>query len=450
MRYSSRRLGSLKSSIGAAAVAALIGIGAAAMPASAEAEAITLKVFGGSVLDQLAPRQTPEDQKRIQEEVFSGFLAAYPELVSAIEWDAQGPQANAIERLMTARLAEEDMDLIACPAFYTNGAYVRRKLVMPITAEIKPFEDRIDAAALGAFTISGEVYGVPISTLSTSTIFYNVDLFAKLGIAPPATYEELKAAVPKFAEAGIIPLLHQGANSPMWPMWYFETFSQATEDPIAKTTANLEGTATFADAADVEAFRLIKQWVDDGVLSKDSLSVDQDGMRAAFSSGKSAMYYGGTWEVPSLQQTVKDFKWGVFAFPKMAGTPGSPKHGGGADNGICVSSSIAPERLDAAVAFIEYLTRPEVATLYLAPEQPIAASIKGVPSIEDAYAQELRATAFPATIKFLDWIWPAEVSSATASAIAGVVGGELTPEDAAASVQKVFADLKARGAWPPE
>jgi raffinose/stachyose/melibiose transport system substrate-binding protein len=236
----------------------------------------------------------------------------------------------------------------------------------------------------------------------------------------------------------------------MWPMWYFETFSQATDDPIAKTQANLEGAATFADAADVEAFRLIKQWVDDGILSKDSLSVDQDGMRAAFASGKSAMYYGGTWEIPSLQQTVKDFKWGVFAFPKMAGTPGSPKHGGGADNGICVSSSIAPEHLDAAIAFIEYLTRPEVATLYLAPEQPIAASIKGVPSIEDAYAQELRATAFPATIKFLDWIWPAEVSSATASAIAGVVGGELTPEDAAASVQKVFADLKDRGAWPPD
>ena len=47
-------------------------------------------------------------------------------------------------------------------------------------------------------------------------------------------------------------------------------------------------------------------------------------MRAAFAGGKSAMYYGGTWEVPSLQEGVKDFTWGVFAFPKMAGTPGEP------------------------------------------------------------------------------------------------------------------------------
>ncbi len=429
------------------ASAAIIGLGLAASPASADG--ITLKVFGGSSLDKLAPRQAPDMQAKIQQEVIDGFLKANPD-VTAVEWDAQGPQADAIQRLMTARLADQEMDLIACPAFYTNGAYVRRKLVMPITDKIKPFQDRIDAAALGAFTINGDVYGVPISTLSTSTIFYNVDLFKKLGIPVPPTYADLKAAVPKFKEAGVIPLLHQGSNTVMWPMWYFETLSQATGDAVGKTQKNLEGTAKFSDAPDVEAFTLIKQWVDDGILSKDSLAVDMDGMRAAFASGKSAMYYGGTWEIPSLQSSVKDFQWGVFAFPQMAGVSGKPGHGGGADNGICVSSSIKPEKLDAAVRFISYLTQPEVATLYLAPEQPIAASIKGVPQVEDAYAVELRKEAFPATIKFLDWIWPSEVSSATASAIAGVVGGTMTPEAAATSIQTVFDDLKAQGQWPPK
>jgi raffinose/stachyose/melibiose transport system substrate-binding protein len=441
------RICARRRSVGALLGAALLGLVGGSQ--GAVAEGITLKVFGPSSLDQLAPRQQPDEQKKIQSEVIDGFLKANPD-VSAIEWDAQGPLAGAVQRLMTARLANQEMDLIACSAFYTNGAYVRRKLVMPITDKIKPFQDRIDAAALGAFTISGEVYGVPISTLSTSTIFYNIDLFQKLGIAVPTTYDELKAAVPKLKAAGVIPLLHQGSNTPMWPMWYFETFSQASGDAIAKTQKNLDGTAKFTDAPDVEAFKLIKQWVDDGVLSKDSLSVDQDGMRAAFAAGKSAMYYGGTWEIPSLQQTVKSFKWGVFAFPKMAGTPGEPRHGGGADNGICISSSIAPAKLDAAIKFIEYLTRPEVATLYLAPEQPIAASIKGVPQVEDPYAVELRKTAFPSTIKFLDWIWPSEVAQATASAISGIVGGTTTPEQAAASVQAVFDDLKAQGNWPPK
>jgi raffinose/stachyose/melibiose transport system substrate-binding protein len=342
------------------------------------------------------------------------------------------------------------MDLIACPAFFTNGVYIRRKIVTPITDRIAAFKDRIDPAALGAFTTNGEVYGVPISTISTSAIFYNVDLFKKLGIEVPKTYEELAAAVPKFKEAGVIPLLHQGANSVMWPMWYFEAFAQAAPDPIAKTQENLAGKAKFTDQPDTEAFALIKKWVDDGILSKDSLSVDQDGMRAAFASGKSAMYYGGTWEIPSLQQTVKDFHWGVFAFPKMAGTAGTPRHGGGPDNGICVSSTIPPEKLDAAISFIEYLTRPEVATLYLAPEAPIAASIKGVPVSEEEYARQLRADAFPNTIKFLDWIWPSEIAGATASAIAGVVGGQTTPEAASASLQSTYDDLVSQGQWPPK
>ena len=435
------------SSAAAIASAAVVGFGLAVAPAAADG--ITLKIFGGSSLDKLAPRQAPDVQAKIQQEVIDGFLKANPD-VTAVEWDAQGPQGDAIQRLMTARLAEQEMDLIACPAFYTNGAYVRRKLVMPITDQIKPFQSNIDAAALGAFTVNGDVYGVPISTLSTSTIFYNVDLFKKLGIPVPPSYDDLKAAVPKFKEAGIIPLLHQGSNTVMWPMWYFETLSQATGNAVDKTQKNLEGTAKFSDPADVEAFALIKQWVDDGILSKDSLAVDMDGMRAAFASGKSAMYYGGTWEIPSLQSSVKDFRWGVFAFPQMDGVSGKPGHGGGADNGICVSSSIKPEKLDAAIRFVGYLTKPEVATLYLAPEQPIAASIKGVPQVEDAYAVELRKEAFPATIKFLDWIWPSEVSTATASAIAGVVGGTMTPEAAAQSVQAVFDDLKAQGQWPPK
>jgi raffinose/stachyose/melibiose transport system substrate-binding protein len=443
------RICARRRSVGAILATAWLALGVVGGSQAATAAGITLKIFGGSSLDQLAPRQQPDEQKKIQQQIFDGFLKANPD-VAAIDWDAQGPLSGAVQRLMTARLANQEMDLIACSAFYTNGTYVRRKLVMPITDKIKPFQDRIDAAALGAFIISGEVYGVPISTLSTSTIFYNVDLFQKLGITVPQTYEELKAAVPKLKAAGVIPLLHQGSNLPMWPMWYFETFSQASGDPIAKTQKNLDGSAKFTDGPDVAAFKLIKQWVDDGILSKDSLSVDQDGMRAAFAAGKSAMYYGGTWEIPSLQETVKTFKWGVFAFPKMAGTPGEPRHGGGADNGICVSSSIAPAKLDAAIKFIEYLTRPEVATLYLAPEQPIAASIKGVPEVKDAYAVELRKSAFPSTIKFLDWIWPSEVAQATASAISGIVGGTTTPEQAAASVQAVFDDLKAQGNWPPK
>lgn len=423
-------------------------LGVVALGAPVYAQGVTLKVFGGSALDTLAPRQTPEVQAQVRKEVIDGFLAANPD-VAGVEWDAQGPQADTVQRVLTARLANQEIDLIACSAYYTNGAFVRRNVLRPITAEIQPYLDNIEESALNAFTVRGEIYGAPITTMSTSSIFYNKKIFEDLGIPAPASYEDLVAAVPKLQEAGVIPLLHQGANAPMWPMWYFETFAQTTEDPITLATAVLDGQAKFNDPEGVEAFALIKKWVDDGILSAESLAVDQDGMRAAFASGRSAMYYGGTWEIPSLEEAVTDFEWGSFAFPKMPGVVGEPKHGGGADNGICVSSSIAPEKLEAAMAFIGYLTQPEVARIYLEPEAPLATSIKGVPGIDAPYAEELRESAFPNTVKFLDWMWPSEVTTAVSSSIAGVVGGQITPEQAADTVQAAYDQLVADGAWPP-
>ena len=88
-----------------ASAAAGVALAIAAGPALADG--ITLKVFGGSSLDQLAPRQTPAEQQAIQKQVFDGFLAANPD-VKAIEWDAQGPQGEGVQRLMTARLANQD------------------------------------------------------------------------------------------------------------------------------------------------------------------------------------------------------------------------------------------------------------------------------------------------------------------------------------------------------
>ncbi|TCL90725.1 hypothetical protein C8J38_10785 [Rhizobium sp. PP-WC-2G-219] len=140
----------------------------------------------------------------------------------------------------------------------------------------------------------------------------------------------------------------------------------------------------------------------------------------------------------------------MFPFPKMTGTKGDPKHGGGADNGMCLSASIPEEKVKPALDFIAYLTKPEVAKIYLDADKPIATSIKGIDGVDEPYAKALRASTFPETIKFLDWIWPTEVTSAVASGIAGVVGGTTTPEEAAQSIQAAFKTLVDDGNWPPK
>ena len=403
-------------------------------------DGVVLHVFGPAAIDTLGTFAPTDLQEVVQQEVLDGFLAENPG-VSEVLWDAQGPIEGGTTRVMTAHLAGERMDVIVCAANPTNGAYVRRGVVRDITDDIQPWLDRFEPASLDAYTVGGRAYGIPVSTLSTSSFFYNTDVFNQLGLAEPDSYEELIEVAAVLDGAGYIPVLHQGKTVWMWPMWYFETAAQTMGDPITKTVSNLRGEASFTDPEDVEALARIGQFVDDGILDRDSLSVDWDGMRSAFASQKSAIYYGGTWELPWLEENVTDFEWGVFEFPQLPDVPGTRGHGGGPDDGFCIYSGISDDILPHAVAFLEYVSRPEVAEKHLGIAQPLAASIKGVTAIESEIADDLRSNHFPNTVRFLDWIWPTEINDAFQGAIQGMVGGTITAEEGMAQVQAVYDDL---------
>ena len=96
-----------------AVVAAVPGVSTIGL--AAQDAPIELRVFGPSSLDQLAPQAPEEDRQQIQQAVIDGFLAENPD-VSAVTWDAQGPIEEGNTRLMTAHLAGEPIDLIACAA----------------------------------------------------------------------------------------------------------------------------------------------------------------------------------------------------------------------------------------------------------------------------------------------------------------------------------------------
>jgi raffinose/stachyose/melibiose transport system substrate-binding protein len=205
--------------------------------AGAQEDGIVLNVFGPSSLDVLANFAPAEDQAAVQQAVIDGFLAENPD-VSDVVWNAQGPIEEGVTRTLTAHLGGEPIDIIACAANPTNGTFIRRGIVRDISADIEPFRDRFDEAALAAYSIGDAVYGIPVSTMSTSSFFYNATMFEELGLEIPTSYEEFITLAADLREADVLPVLHQGATPWMWPMWYFETFAQTAGDPIAKTESN--------------------------------------------------------------------------------------------------------------------------------------------------------------------------------------------------------------------
>ena len=76
-----------------------------------------------------------------------------------------------------------------------------------ITDDIADWVDRFEPASLDAYTIGGRVYGIPVSPVSTSSFFYNVDLFNELGLAEPDSYDDFIAVAAALDEAGYVPCL---------------------------------------------------------------------------------------------------------------------------------------------------------------------------------------------------------------------------------------------------
>lgn len=418
--------------LGTSAAIALL----AALPAKAE----TLVIFGPSTWDALAPGASEQVNADILATLKAGFIALHPE-VTDVTLNSGGTITDGLGRLNNAVLAGDQIDVILCAANPVNTSYARLGLIAPVDDLVQSMGDRFIDGAVSNFTVGGKVWGVPVSAVNVTTFFYNKDLFAKAGITPPATYEEFVAAGPKLAALGVIPVVHQGKNAWMWPLYYMSALAETTgNQQLDLVERTLRGEAKFTDAPSLEALKLTKGWVTDGLLDPQSNELDEEAMKSVFYSGRAAAYFGGSWDVPGLTANAT-FEWGVFKFPKYQTQPGTPVAYGGAETGLCVSS--ASKHPDLARAFIAYAAEDAQARLMLDPISPVATSHKGIAGVDTAIARDLLA--YLPTSKFLDWVWPRELSTTIQTEIQSMMGGTETPEQAAANMQAKLDQMIAEG-----
>jgi raffinose/stachyose/melibiose transport system substrate-binding protein len=340
-------------------------------------------------------------------------------------------------------MAQESVDITYNSATL-NSTMARSGILMDLTELVKPYQDRFAPGMLEKYTLGGRVWAIPLSDSSTSAFFYNASLFKELGLSEPETYADLVEIATVIREKkGILPLIHQGKEPWYWPMWYFETFAQTSGNKsIDFTEQFLSGKRKFESAEEIAALNAIAQFYKDQILTQESLDTDGDAMRAAFLQQKAAMFYGGTWELAPLREANPAFEIDVFEFPLIVSTQGViPQHGGGPDNAWSIPSFIRPENIPMAAQFLEFITRPENATKIIKTYTPLMPSIKGVPTADDPLAPEFNQKFIPHTITYLDWIWPNEVNDAVMQAIPAVMTGNMTAEEAAATVQKAYDTL---------
>src|SRR5580698_1125757 len=399
-----------------------------------------LVIFGPSSWDTFAPGTPDHIVNAVTSALDAGFEREHPN-VTQIVHDARGTVAEGLARLRNAQFAGEQVDVIICAANRVNTSFAARGLITPVDALIARLGDRFSPGAVGNFTLHGHVWAVPLSADNVTTFFYNKELFRKAQLAAPKTYAELVAAVPRFRRLGVIPVVHQGKNAWMWPMYYMSALAQTSgNNPTGETQSILSGTARFTDPVSIQALRLTRQWVTDGLLDPQSNELDEDAMKSVFYSGRAAAFFGDSWDVAEVASTAP-FTWGVFEFPQYAGVPGHPSAFGGAESGLCLSAT--SKHPDLAADYIAYAASGAQAARLLEPLAAPATSHRDVPGAADPVSETLR-TYLPA-VKFLDWMWPLELADTIQREVQDMMGGTITPEQAATRMQAKYDGMVAAG-----
>ncbi|RFU87298.1 extracellular solute-binding protein [Streptomyces triticagri] len=135
----------------------------------------------------------------------------------------------------------------------------------------------------------GKVYGVPLYE-SHYVVFYNKRLFARLGLRPPATWDELKHCAAVLKRAGVVPFVAtQFGNWPAYE-WFQELISKIDPDFYR---ALMAGRARYTDDVPRQALDIWQDFMRKGWMTPPDY--DQSNGAAGLKAGRIGMFLHGTW-----------------------------------------------------------------------------------------------------------------------------------------------------------
>lgn len=322
--------------------------------------------------------------------------------------------------------------------FYLRSYAVSRQLyekgyLEPLDT-LPGLKENFDPAMLAPWaTDEGKPYGVPFIATSHG-IYYNADLFKKLGLKDPATWAELLAAARAIQAGGITPFAN--ASGDTWTMAEI-VFMNLAPTFIGGRTGRLEyltGKRCFNDAHIIATFQAVKD-IAPFLPENQKLLTYSDSLQL-FLQGKAAMWLGGSWDIPFFEKEKPAFAWSIFPVPPPAGQNGYVTFQLDAGMGLNAASKHKAE----AKQFLEWLTQTEAGAA-LGDELPGFFSMhKQAPTLQNAHANTFLAfnQTHGTDVRFA---WE-KLMEGTPSAYdliqngtIAVVNGEQTPQQAADALQ---------------
>ena len=369
------------------------------------------------------------------------FEAANP----GVKVDIQYLENEAYKAKLPTLLQSEDRPHII---YSWSGGVMRAQqeagFLQDITAEASGWTNRFSPGAANAFQIDGKIYGAPM-LLSEVAFFYNKELLAKAGVDAESikTWTDFLAAVSKLKEAGITPII-VGAGE-KWPMhfyWSYLVIRIGGAEALTNATSG-EGEG-FNDPVFVQAGEKLQELT--------ALEPFQDGWLATthlqaaglWGDGKGAFQLMGSWLLNTQKNNATDGKGlapeniGIMNFPVVEGGKGAPTDTLGGINGWLVTEGSPPE----AVKFLEFFLQDKYQRVAAEKGFYIPSVLGTEAAIADPLtkrmADDLAASQYHQI--FFDQDLGPSVGRVVNDISVAVAAGEMSPDEAAASVQQAWED----------
>lgn len=376
--------------------------------------------------------EEPEDAEATQR--LEDHLAEFTE-ASGIEVELTTLPIDTMRTVLQTQLRSgEGPDVFnwgSGPGF--GGALAEGGLLYDLSAAYEENDWQVYDFAKERVTVDGKLYGVP-GEMETIGLFYNKDLFAELGIEPPQSTEELRAAAETIRAAGTVPMALGDQEG--WEGAHLLSMALGSDIGSEGVEAMIAGEASWDSPEVVSALALWKDFNESGLLSESPTSVDYDTSIAQFYSGEAAMIPTGSWLVNEIDSNA-EFEAGYVPFPAPDG-PGI--FTGGLGSGPYVSAST--QQAEAAVQLVDFLASPEhgawtVENLQTIPPTPIdTAGLEVTPLLaevlEDVAALGTGGSDLGQNI---DVLTTDAFNEAMYDGVQAVLTGQATPEEVAASLE---------------
>lgn len=333
----------------------------------------------------------PEPMEYFQS-VIDEFEAANPNITVEMEAVADEPYKDKI-RVVMASGDVPDVFFSWAGEFSWKFARADRSLPLDDYFYGTDWEDIIISSALEPYKWDDVLYGIPMR-IDAKYMVYNKSIFEELGLEVPTTWDEFLATCQAIKDAGIIPIAF-GNEFPWASSHYIGDLNAKLVSPDVRQADYLLTTdpdELFTDPGYVEALRRFQELGDLEYFNLGPNGLQHSLARSSFAAGRAAMMYVEVVEFTMIADDMGEDAFGFFTLPSNADDAGDPDLLTGAPDGFMVS--VDTEHPEEAIAFLKFLTQPEMGARYT--------ELVGMPSASLGAVNE--ETAIPVLIDGVDYM----------------------------------------------